>query len=78
MLLLIKITRIEEAVSTMYEYKTKTILLRHTREGLTLEEDYEMYITKQAEKGWRFVQFVNLSNLAPSERRIDLIFEKKK
>ena len=65
-------------MTSMYEYQTKTILLKHGREGLTLEEDYEKYIVAQARNGWRFVQLVNLSNLNPSERRIDLIFEKKK
>ncbi|MHA6258977.1 DUF4177 domain-containing protein [Sporosarcina sp. CAU 1771] len=62
----------------MYAYHIKSIRLVHGREGLTLEEEYEKYILDQAEKGWKFVQLVNLSNLSPADRRIDLVFEKKK
>lgn len=62
----------------MYEYKTKRIHILHGREGLILGEEYEDYIKNQAELGWRFVQLINLSNLAPLDRRIELIFEKKK
>ena len=61
----------------MYEYSIKGIGLHYTREGFSLAEEYEQLIATYAKDGWRFVQLVNLSELSPSEQRIDLIFERK-
>lgn len=62
----------------VHEYQIKSIGLHHGREGISLAEDYEQLIARYAEEGWRFVQLVNFSELSPSERRIDLIFEREK
>lgn len=61
----------------MYEYTVKRIALLHGREGMSLAEDYEQHIAAYAKQGWRFVQLVVFSELAPNERRIDLLFERK-
>lgn len=61
----------------LYEYYIKSIPAKFGREGYVLEEDYEQYIIDFASRGWRFVQLVNLVNLAPTNRRIELIFERK-
>lgn len=60
-----------------YEYYIKSIHLKSVREGYVLGEDYEQYIRDFAARGWRFVQLVDLVNLAPNDRRIELIFERK-
>ena len=60
-----------------YEYYIKSIPTKSVREGQVLEEDYAQYIMDFTAQGWRFVQLVNLVNLAPNNRRIDLIFERK-
>lgn len=62
----------------MYEYEIISIPIKEKREGLFLDEDYRHHIAKKAKEGWRFVQANNLSNLAREQRRVDLIFEKKK
>lgn len=62
----------------VHEYQIISIELHHGREGISLAEDYEQLIARYAEEGWRFVQLVNFSELSPSERRIDLIFEREK
>lgn len=59
-----------------YEYYVKSIPTKSVREGYVLEEDYAQYIKDFAAKGWRFVQLINLVDLAPTDRRIDLIFER--
>lgn len=61
-----------------YEYYIKSISVKSVREGSVLEENYEQYIIDLAAKGWRFIQLVNLVDLTPNNRRIDLIFERKK
>lgn len=63
---------------SLYEYQIKSIKLRYSREGFLLAENYSHIIAQFAEEGWRFVQFVDFSQFAPSEQRIDLIFERKK
>lgn len=60
-----------------YEYYIKSISVKSVREGSVLEENYERYIIDLAAKGWRFIQLVNLVDLTPNNRRIDLIFERK-
>ena len=60
-----------------YEYYIKSIPTKFAREGHVLEEDYAQYIMDFAAQGWRFIQLVNLGNLTPNNRRIDLIFERK-
>ena len=62
----------------VYEYHIKSIRLKRTREGITFAEQYEQLIATYSEKGWRFVQLVDLSNLSLDEQRIDLVFERKK
>ena len=62
----------------MYEYQIKSIGLHYTRDGFSLAEEYEQLIASYAKDGWRFVQLVNLSELSPNERRVGLIFERKK
>lgn len=62
----------------MIEYHIESIEVHHGREGISLAEDYRQLIANFANEGWRFVQLVNLSGLALSERRIDLIFEREK
>lgn len=61
----------------MYIYDVVSLDVSEKREGLNLKEDYSHIIQQKAQKGWRFVQVVNLTNLAREQRRIDLIFEKK-
>ncbi|OFL49830.1 hypothetical protein HMPREF2767_00320 [Nosocomiicoccus sp. HMSC067E10] len=61
----------------MYIYDIVSLDVSEKREGLSLKEDYSHIIQQKAQKGWRFVQVVNLTNLARGQRRIDLIFEKK-
>ena len=60
-----------------YEYYIKSISVKSVREGSVLEENYEQYIIDLAAQGWRFIQLVNLVDLTPNNRRIDLIFERK-
>lgn len=60
------------------EYHVRSIAVHYGREGLSLAEDYRQLIAEYAMDGWRFVQLVNFSELAPSEQRIDLIFEREK
>lgn len=62
----------------VYEYYIKSISTKFTRKGYVLEGDYAQYITDFATQGWRFVQLVDLVERSPENRRVDLIFERKK
>jgi len=61
----------------LYKYEVVSIDISEKREGFSLDQDYSAIIHQKAKEGWRFIQLSNLSNLAKSQRRIDLIFEKK-
>jgi len=61
-----------------YEYFSYKIKALHTREGNQLEEDYEQHVHRFAKEGWRFVQFIDLTNLHPKDPHIALLFEREK
>lgn len=59
-----------------YQYFIKSIPVQYGRDGYSME-DYEKHIQTYAAKGWRFIQVVNLVDISPKNRKVDLIFEKE-